>query len=47
MEKTTSSHLAHNFLLLTCVLIACLGMILTHTTFNDKNENNKITLIFH
>ena len=23
------------------MLIACLGMVLTHTTFNDKNENNK------
>ena len=26
-------------LLITGVLIACLGMVLTHTTFNDKNEN--------
>ena len=27
------------------MLIACLGMVLTHTAFNDKNENNKITFI--
>ena len=27
------------------MLIACLGMVFTHTTFNDKNENNKITFI--
>ena len=25
------------------MLIACLGVVLTHTTFNDKNENNKNT----
>ena len=34
-------------ILITGVLIACLGMVLTHTTFNDKNENNKITFISH
>ena len=34
-------------ILITGVLIACLGMVLTHTSFNDKNENNKITLISH
>ena len=34
-------------ILITGVLIACLGMVLTHTIFNDKNEYNKITFISH
>ena len=28
------------------MLIACLGMVLTHTTFNDKNKNIKISAQF-